>query len=578
MSKTLKAVILELFTENGLDQYDLNIQESSGIVTLSGRVDRWDQVVLAGHLAGGLSGVKSLINRVNSPDSILPPDPVKPDPSSGTLTRADLVIIGAGVVGAALAREFSRFKIRIVLLDKESDVGCGASKANNGMVHSGIVQEPNSLRSRLNVRGNELYEEVCRDLDVPFKRCGLLTVVFREEDLFLLELTQARGEAAGIPVEVISRERALELEPSLSPDIKGAFLAPSTAMTSPYKLTVAYAENAVMNGVNLYLDTAVTGFHSENGRLKKVYTTRGAVETPFCINAAGIYADRVAAMAGKEEFTLHPRKGELILFDSAHLDNHPRIATGVLAIGQDPYTKGGGTMITTEGNPEWGPTAFEVPDREDTAVTADGLDRIIDKFSRLIPDYDPHKALITFFAGLRAATYTEDFHIRPSGQLNGLLNVAGIQSPGLAAVPAITEMVLDLAGDMGLKLEENPAFQPLRKSPPRFRALNLKARKKLIGEDHRYGQIVCRCEQVTEGEVIAALNRPVPVTTLDAIKRRTRAGMGRCQGSFCLPRLALIMARELGVPIHKLTKSGPGSPLFSRPTKLEALTGEGDAR
>ncbi|MEW5785736.1 MAG: FAD-dependent oxidoreductase [Bacillota bacterium] len=566
MSKQLKDLVLELFTENDLEQYGLAVSEADGLLRLAGTVPTWELVVRAGQLAGSLPGVRSVVNEIGA--TSVEPAPYKAPPGDpSVIGTADIVIIGAGVVGTAIARELARYKLDIVLVEKDSDVGCGASRANNGMVHSGIVQEPNSLRSKLNVRGNAMFEELCRELDVPFKRCGLIGLVFKEEELILLDLVKARAEADGIPVEVISRERALAMEPALSPETKGAFLAPSTAMTSPYKLTIAYAENAVTNGVRLFLNTEVTAMEEKDGRVCKVITSRGSFNTRFLINAAGIYADRIAAMTGEPEFTLHPRKGELLIFDREKTNDHAAMATGLLAIGLDPHTKGGGTMFTMDGNPEWGPTAQETADREDTAVTAAGINRIIEKFNPLLPGYDPNQSLINFFAGIRAATYTEDFHIAPSSRLKGLINVAGIQSPGLVAAPAIAAMVLDLLRQEGLNMDEKEQYEPRRFAPARFKELPVDEQNSLIRSNPAYGHIICRCEQVTEAEITAALHRPVPALTLDAVKRRTRAGMGRCQGSFCLPRVLLIMSRELGIPLAQLTKSGLGSPLFSRQTK-----------
>ncbi|HOL17175.1 MAG TPA: FAD-dependent oxidoreductase, partial [Bacillota bacterium] len=321
MPKTIQTLVEELFAENGLGEFNLSVTEEDGLVHLAGQVPCGEQVVRAGHLAGTLRGVKSVVNEIKALEG--GPQPYRaPAGNPEIIGRADVVIIGAGVVGTAIARELSRYKLKIVLLEKEADVGCGASKANNGMVHSGIVQEPDSLRSALNVKGNAMFAQLCAELDVPFCQSGLMGLVFKEEELFLLDLIKARGQSAGIPVEVISREQALAMEPGLSPEIKGAFLAPSTAMTSPYKLTVAYAENAVSNGVSLYLETEVTALEQKAGRIHKVVTNRGSFLTRYCINAAGIYADRVAEMAGPPEFTLHPRKGELLIFDAENTANH----------------------------------------------------------------------------------------------------------------------------------------------------------------------------------------------------------------------------------------------------------------
>ncbi len=577
MTKSITALLRELFVEKGLEKYNLQIRADEGLIHLSGSVDTWDQVVTAGHLAGSLKGVLSVVNEISAAWGAPPPYIVPPGDES-VIGSADVVIIGAGIVGSAIARELSRFKLTVVVLEKEADVACGASKANNGMVHSGIVQEPQSLRSTLNLRGNALFEDLCIDLDVPFQRCNMAVTVFNEEELFLLELLKLRGEMSNIPSELLSGEKLLSLEPSLSSKIKGALLAPSTAMTCPYKLTIACAENAIVNGARFYLNTEVTALEQKEGAIYKVVTTRGSFLTGCCINAAGVYAGRIAEMAGPPEFTIHPRKGELIIFDKEGASSHAAIATGILEISRDPYTKGGGTMLTVEGNPEWGPTAWEVSDPEDTAVTAEGLKLILDKFGPLMPGFDPHRTMITYFAGIRAATYTEDFHIAPSKYLQGLIHVAGIQSPGLAAAPAIAELVVQILSEEGLTLQEKQNFNPQRRERGQFSALSLSEQNRLIGIDRRYGHIVCRCEQVSEKEIVDALQRPLPALTLDGVKRRTRAGMGRCQGSFCLPRLISIMSRELKIPPEKLTKSGAGSPLFSRRTKEDPFQKEASSQ
>ncbi len=566
MTKDVITLLRELLAGNDLEKYKLQISNDRGLIRLSGSVDTWEQAVTAGHLAGGIRGVHGVVNEIIAASGG-PPPYAAPEGDPAVIGKADVIIIGAGVVGTAIARELSRFDLSVVVLEKEADVACGASKANNGMVHSGIVQEPDSLRSRLNLRGRALFEKVCRELDVPFRRCNLAVTVFKEEELFLLELLKARGEMSGIPVELVGPEKLASLEPDLSPEIKGALLAPTTAMTCPYKLTIAYAENAIANGARFYLNTEVTALEQKDGALHKVITSRGSFLTGCCINAAGVYAGRIAEMAGPPEFTIHPRKGEFIIFDRESAPEHADMATGILELTRDPYTKGGGTMLTVDGNPEWGPTAIEVCDPEDTSVSPEGLARLVEKFSPLLPGFNARSSIITFFAGVRAATYTEDFHIAPSKQLKGLIHVAGIQSPGLAAAPAIAEMVLQILGEEGLTLEEKENFNPQRRETPPFSGLSLAEQNRLIRKDSRYGHIVCRCEQVTEREIIDALRSPLPALTLDAVKRRTRAGMGRCQGGFCLPRVLLIISRELGIPLEKVTKSGPGSPLFSRRTK-----------
>jgi glycerol-3-phosphate dehydrogenase len=311
------------------------------------------------------------------------------------------------------------------------------------------------------------------------------------------------------------------------------------------------------------LGVKVLGIDVEEGRIAGVVTDRGTIRCRYVINAAGLYADEVAAMAGPREFTIHPRLGELIIFDP-RFSGQIRSSLGVFSLAQDSRTKGGGISVTVDGNMEWGPTAEEVPCKDDHPTSLEGMSRIIAKFQPLLPAFEANGRVIAAFAGLRAATYTEDFHIRPSDHVHGLFNVAGIQSPGLASAPAIAEMVIEQMRECGVAFREKPGFDPIRKQPVRFADLSHCEKQKWIAMDPAFGRMVCRCEGVTEGEIVAAIHRPVPALTVDAVKRRTRAGMGRCQGGYCLPRVSALLARELGIPMTMVTKDGPGSELFWR--------------
>ncbi|MGE5454206.1 MAG: NAD(P)/FAD-dependent oxidoreductase, partial [Methylocystaceae bacterium] len=414
---------------------------------------------------------------------------------------------------------------------------------------------------QLNVRGVQLYPQIAAELDFPLHWCGLLGVATQPEAMVLLELIKAQAELNGVNnVELLSREEVMAREPQITQRALGGFYAPDTGMTSPYKVTVAYAENAVQNGVKLVLNTPVTGIRVADGVVTGVYTPQGIISCPRVINVAGIYADQVAAMAGEAEFTLHARRGELLLFDQKQANLFSSCLAEV-TLNYDPHTKGGGIMMTVDGNIEIGPTAEETPNREEVATTKSGMERARSKFENLVEGFDP-QGLIAYFSGLRAATYTEDFHIRPSRRVSGLINVAGIQSPGLAAAPAIAEYVLELLEEDGLSLNAKPSFNPFRVDMVHFKAQTREQQNQMIKDDHRYGRVVCRCETVTEGEIVAAIHRLVPATNLDAVKRRTRAGMGRCQGGFCTPRVAAILARETGVPLAQINKDGAGSWLF----------------
>lgn len=543
---------------------------NQGLVTLSGQVTYWDQVVEAGHLAGLFPGVYSVVNQLTIPGQKKKKQPKVKASGKKQYPPADVVIIGAGIVGASLARELSRYKLDIVLLEKAADVACGTSKANNAMIHPALFVEPGSLKAKLNLRGNELYTQAAEELDFPLQRTGLLGFIRDEKQRSMLEAIKSIAGINQVPgVEILDDEAAvLEKSPHVQGAV-GGFFSSTMAMTCPYKATVAYAENAVINGVKLHLNSPVVGMEVIDEQITAVITDKGFFPTRYVINAAGLYADEIAELAGSPEFTIHPRKGEHILFDR----KYSNILTGCnadLSQPPDAHTKGGGTVLTVDGNLMIGPTAVEIPDKEDRTCTREGLNKMLTKFEPFIA-HMPKDSVIAYFAGVRAATYTEDFHIKPSRFTKGLINVGGIQSPGLASAPAIAEYVIEILQQEGLRLEGNPHFNPIRRSLPIFREQTKAGKQNLVEQDSRYGNIICRCEMVTEAEVVQAIHGVIPATTLDAIKRRTRAGMGRCQSGFCLPKVARILARELGVPIEQVTKDGAGSPLFVGETRTEVI-------
>ncbi len=497
-------------------------------------------------------------------------------------SRAGLVIVGAGVIGCSIAREAARYTSDIVILEKESDVSCGASKANNAEVHSGIGEDAGTLKQKLNVRGNQLYDEFVRGLGVELKRHGLIIVITqrtmppdetgnmseaeREEILVrkIPEAIIAFGEKAGIPgLRPLTREEVFNMEPHITREAVAGVFDSTYGLISPYRLTIALAEHAVINGARVCTDTEVTGFRVEGGEVKAVITDRGEIATSMVVNAAGVFADEVADMAGAGGFVIHPRKGATLLFDRQVTEEYVRSSVAEFRLPGQKTTqsKGGGAMPTDEGNLQLGPTAIETDDKYDTSISAEEIEEIFQRFYYLLPDF-PRDALISAFSGIRAPTLEEDFIIGPSEAVRGFINVAGIQSPGLASAPAIAEMVMEMLRDLGLPREPRKDFDPLRPVPPKFSELSGAERNRLIAEDPRWGHIICRCETVTEMEVVSAIHSIIPATTMDAVKRRTRTGMGRCQGGFCGNRVAAILADELGIPITAVTKSGEGSPVF----------------
>ena len=551
-----------------------------GIATLTGEVKTWEDVVELGRAVGKLE-VREVVNLVTAEADVetekeekerlkLPEEAYNP-----TLPeRVDVVIIGGGVVGCAIARELSRYDLDIVLLEKECDVGCGATKANSAQIHTGIGEKSGTLKKELCVRAWPKYEKISEELNIPYKKDGLLIVLTTDTlsiPLFgnfltrylVAPIIKRKGKKVGDKPIIIKRKELMEMEPNLTDRALTAVFMPNYGIICPNRFTIALAENAVQNGVRVFLDTEVENIEDMEEKTQKVVTSRGSIETKFIINAAGLFADKIAEMAGSQEFTIHPRKGSIILFDKAYA-GHINHQISEMILPQNPYTKGGAVLKTIDGNLNWGPTAVEVPSKSDRSVTGEEIQSILKKFGKIIPDF-PKRSVITYFAGLRAPTYKEDFYIVPS-KVKGLIHVAGIQSPGLTSAPVIAEIVVEILKDEGLKTRQKN-FDPIRKKPIVFDELSINEKKEKIKENSLYGNVVCRCEHITEAEIIGAIHSSPPALTVDAIKRRTRAGMGRCQGGFCGPRVSAIMARELGIPLEKITKCGPGSELYIEKTK-----------
>lgn len=481
--------------------------------------------------------------------------------------QADVVIIGGGISGAAVARWLSAYQLDVVLLEKTADIsGGGSSKANTSIVHSGYDPKPGSLKAKLNVRGNQMYEEMCQQLDVNYLKTGTMVVARGREEYLTLEKLRDLGLENGIPrdwLPIIGKEEVRAKEPHITEVATAALYAPEAGYVDHYQLLVALAENAVENGVEVMLSTEATDIMVVNDRVQGVLTNHGVIDAPWVINAAGLYADEVASWVGQDDFYIVPRKGQYYVFDMIYqgIVNHPIFPV--------PTADSKGIMIspTAHGNPMIGPNAQEIEDKEDTSTTEEGLEEVMANGRVMFPDL-PTRGIITTFAGLRNTPRPNgDFIIGPYEKVGGFINVAGIESPGLASAPAIAEMVVDVLGQEGLKLERDPDYNPVRRWFKPFAKMTKEERVQAVEEDPRYAQIVCRCESVTEAEVVKAINRPIPATNADAIKRRTLAGTGRCQGGFCSPRVMSLLARELGIHTDEVTKKGGKSHFVAGPTK-----------
>lgn len=477
--------------------------------------------------------------------------------------RYNVAIIGAGVVGALTARALTRYQLKVALLEKSDDVAAGASRANSGIVHGGFDPHPGTKKATLNVRGTAMMKELAEELGVSFRQNGSMVLAFSDEEMQTVRALYERGKANGVPgLSVIGREELHVLEPRVSPDAVGALRCTSSGIVCPYGLTIAAVGNAMDNGAALYCNFPVDNIEQiDNGFTIKA--GEQTVETDYIVNCAGMHADEIAAMIGDCRFTVAPRKGEYMLLDRAEggLCDH--------TLFQVPTVAGKGVLVspTADGNLLVGPTSVAIDDKELRDTTAEGLDAIRAAAAKSVADI-PYRQVITSFTGLRATlSGAEDFVIEPSERSPKFILTMGIESPGLSAAPAIAEEVVRLLGVAGLPLRENPDFCGKRASYHAFRDMSEEEKNERIKREPAYGHVICRCETVTEGEILDAIRRNPPAHTMDAVKRRVRAGMGRCQGGFCTTYIAELLAAENAVPITAVSKFGHGSELLTGRTK-----------
>jgi glycerol-3-phosphate dehydrogenase len=478
----------------------------------------------------------------------------------GVNAKYDVLIIGAGIVGCALARELAKYDLRVALLEKACEVGFGASKANSGIIHGGHHASPSTLKGRLEWAGNQRWPALCGELGIGFARVGELTVALGNDDLPMLHKLLEHGAQQGIPgLEIWEAERIQHAEPNLSNEICAAVYAPATGVINPYEACFGLAESAMRNGVDIFTECAVHGLRQGEGGWQ-VATQRGDLWGRFVLNAAGLFADTIAELAGVRTFSIHPRKGEEYLLDK----RLQGFVKHVIFPCPTPLSKGILLIPTYDGTLMVGPTAQSTPDKEDCSTSAAGATEVFHAIRRLAPSISK-RDVIAQFAGLRAAADGEDFIIGPTSK-KGFLNVAGIQSPGLTAAPAIASLTVDLLQSERLTLLAKADFIATLPKPVRFASLPEQAQIDLAAADRRYRRIVCRCEFVSEGEVLDAIARGA--RTLDGIKFRTRAGMGRCQGGFCTTRCMELLAQAQGVRLSAITKRGGNSWLVLERSEL----------
>ncbi len=475
----------------------------------------------------------------------------------------DVAVIGAGVTGCAIARRLSLSALRVALIDAKEDVAMGASRANSAIVHAGYDCPVGSVEAKMNVQGNAMYTKWCGELGVPLERVGSLVIAFNEDEEAELKKLYQRGVENGVPqMRIISGDEARQMEPTLSGQVTRALFAGTAGITCPYQMTIACAENARDNGCEWIMDAPVSAISREDGALRIVAGGR-EIRARVAVNAAGVYADEVARMVGDDSFSIRPRKGEYMLLDRSAA----QVKTVVF---QTPSVLGKGVLVspTVDGNAFAGPTAVDQQDKEDTSVTPRGIEELTRLSLRSVPTLNL-RAVITSFAGVRAQPSTGDFILGPSAREPRLIHAAGICSPGLTSAPAIAEEIARMVGQAGLDTAVRPDANPIRKPIAEFRHMDAQQRREAIARNPLYGRVICRCETITEAEIVEAIRRGA--RSLDGVKRRTRAGMGRCQGGFCGPRVMEILSRELGVSMDKLTKFGGKSYL------VEKQGGEGEA-
>ncbi len=473
----------------------------------------------------------------------------------------DVAIVGAGVIGSLISRELSRYNLKIALVEKCNDMAMATSKANSAIVHAGFDAKPGSMKAKMNVEGTALMPELCKTLSVPFKPVGSLVVAFSDEELSTLNELLERGIENGVPgLEIYDQAKLREVEPAISEEAKGALWAPSAGIVCPYELTIAAVENAVVNGAEFVRNFEVKKIDFADG-IFTLSNGENEINAKYVINAAGVYCDEIAALIGDNSIHTTPRKGEYMLCDKSigHLAKH--------TIFQCPSKMGKGILVTptVDGNLLIGPSALDIEDKKDVATTAGTLADVLTAAKRSVPCLTTRE-VITSFAGLRAHCDRNDFIIEPSDKNSQFINVAGIESPGLSSAPAIANYVAAMLVKMS-GTEEKSCFNPVREEPVRFRHLSNEERKALIEKNPAYGRIICRCETITEGEIIDAIKAPAGARDVDGVKRRTRAGMGRCQGGFCGSKVVELLAKELGVEINEITKSGGNSKILYERTK-----------
>lgn len=546
-------------------------KEDDNSFILSGNLDNYDDILKACYLAVDRKSGKHVVNDIvlNGAEEIKIREPLIENKELDG-QRPDVLIIGGGISGASILRELSKWKLNLLLVDKEPDLANQASGRNDGEIHPGVDLSKGTLKQKYVKKGNRMYDQLCKDLDVPFKRIGQYACFTKWYDGILLGLfVMQRKYICGIDdTKLVGKKHLRKLDSKLNPDFRWAIYNPMAGVVSPYELTIAYGENAISNGAHISLNTIVRSMEVKEGKIIAVHTNKGTIYPKLVINAAGVFADDVAKMANDRFYSIHPRKGTDLIFDkkASYLIN---TIASKSSINSHSHTKGGGSIRTVHNNILCGPDAIEVIEKEDFSTEKESIDKVFNKQKNTLKDLSK-KDMITYFSGIRAANFEEDYVICNGKNTSNLIHCACIQSPGLTTAPAVALDIEKMAVDMLKKemtVEKNKAFNPCRKGNRRINELSLAERNQLIKDNPDYGIIVCRCEEISKGEITDALNSPLKVATIDGIKRRVRPGMGRCQGTFCMPLVAKIIAEHEGIEVKDVLKGPIGSTIGVRNIK-----------
>ena len=570
IKKLEKKIQKKLDSEYG-GKLAVNIEDEC--IKVRGTLDNWKDIVHACSLCVVKNSNMHVVNDIKFTGDDIPKMRV-PKIRTSELEGAipDVLIIGGGISGASIARELTKWKLNILLVEKESDLAMQASGRNDGEVHPGVDLGKGSLKQHYVLIGNKMFDKVCSELSVPFKRCGQY-VGFKQAYLYPIIWLYAmqRKYICGVKdTKIIGKKKLRECKPELNEDFSFALYNPSAGCVCPYGLTIAYGENAVINGAKVSLNTAVLGMNVEHGEIICVHTNRGDIYPKLVINAAGTFAEDIASMAKDRFYSIHPRRGTNSILDkkSAHLVGS--IASIKTLTRNKKHTKGGGILRTVHDNLLVGPNAVETYEKENFATEAESIEEVFEKQKQTAKGLS-ERDIITYFTGVRAATFEEDFVIERGRKTNNIIHCAGIQSPGLTTSPAVAEDVCKMVIEELKKSQDvrkNEDFNPFRKGIPVLREMSKEERSEMIRKNPDYGVIICRCEEVSKGEIIDALESPIPVHTVDGVKKRVRPGMGRCQGGFCMPLVTKIISEHDHIPMDDVKKSNDDSVIIFGDTKV----------